>query len=62
MKPPPAPEKMGTQVGCDWTLGGLFSFAKLVVVTEDGKPHPRFEIATPEEAQAHMARHFKPLI
>jgi hypothetical protein len=40
--------------GCDWTLGGLFSLHKLEVVTEDGKHHPRFELASPEEAQAHM--------
>lgn len=40
---------------CNWTLGGLFSLHKLEVVTPDGKKHPRFELATPEEAQAHMA-------
>jgi hypothetical protein len=39
--------------GCDWTLGGLFGFSDLVVVTPDGKKHPRFELATPAEAQAH---------
>lgn len=38
---------------CDWTLGGLFSMHRLEVVTEDGKAHPRFEPASPEEAQAH---------
>lgn len=38
--------------GCDWTLGGLFKLHELEVVTSDGDKHPRFEIATPEEAQA----------
>lgn len=37
---------------CDWTLGGLFRLHKLEVVA-DGEHHPRFELATPEEAQAH---------
>lgn len=41
---------------CNWTLGGLFSLHKLEVVTPDGKTHPRFEVATPAEAQAHKAR------
>lgn len=40
--------------GCNWTLGGLFQLHKLEVVTEDGKHHPRFELATADEAQAHM--------
>ena len=37
---------------CDWTLGGLFRVHKLEVVTPDGEHHPRFELATPEQAQA----------
>lgn len=37
--------------GCDWTLGGLFHLHKLEVITEDGTHHPRFEVATPEEAK-----------
>lgn len=41
--------------GCNWTLGGLLRLHTLVVVTEDGKEHPFFELATPEEAQAHEA-------
>lgn len=41
--------------GCDWTLGGLFSLHKLVVVFEDGKKYARFELATPEQAQANEA-------
>ena len=40
--------------GCNWTLGGLFRVHKLEVVTEDGEHHPRFELASPEEAQRHM--------
>ncbi|WP_306577176.1 VVA0879 family protein [Bradyrhizobium sp. SRS-191] len=42
--------------GCDWTLGGLFRLHQLIVVTEDGKEHPRFEPASPEEARAHAAK------
>ena len=38
---------------CNWTLGGLFALHELEVVTEDGKHHPRFELATPEQAQRH---------
>lgn len=36
--------------GCDWTLGGLFRLHNLEV-QEDGKTHPMFDVATPEEAQ-----------
>lgn len=42
--------------GCDWTLGGLFKIHTFEVVTEDGERHPRFELATPEEAQAHYKK------
>ncbi len=42
---------------CDWTLGGLFSTHRLEVVTEDGEVHPRFEVATSEQAQALQRRH-----
>lgn len=45
----------GAHVGCDWTLGGLFRMHVLEIVTPDGKHHPHFAPATPEEAQAHMA-------
>lgn len=38
--------------GCDWTLGGLFRIHQLEVLTPDGEAHPRFEVATREEAQA----------
>ena len=41
--------------GCDWTLGGFFKLHQLEVIDENGEAHPRFEIATPAEAQAHAA-------
>jgi hypothetical protein len=50
------PHKKGTPSGsgCDWTLGGLFQLHELEVVTPDGKRHPRFVPASPEEARDHM--------
>lgn len=39
---------------CDWTLGSFFRLHKLEVITPDGKQHPRFEVAAPEQAKAHM--------
>lgn len=42
------------KTGCDWTLGGLFRLHTLEVIDEAGTVHPHFELATPEEAQAHM--------
>ncbi|MFC3163101.1 VVA0879 family protein [Ciceribacter thiooxidans] len=42
---------------CNWTLGGVFTLHTLEVETTDGKRHPRFEVATPEEAQALEASH-----
>lgn len=50
----PPPKKKGTQIGCDWTLGGLLRIHELAVITPDGKSHPRFALCTPEEAMAHM--------
>lgn len=49
------PHKNGSKPGkgCDWTLGGFFKLHKLEIVDEAGKHHPMFELATPEEAQAH---------
>lgn len=38
---------------CNWTLGGFLPVHKLEVVTPDGVSHPRFEPATPEQAEAH---------
>ncbi len=52
--PPPVTDKKGTQIGCNWTLGGLFSCHDLVVLTPDDTKHPRFLPATPEQAQHHL--------
>lgn len=41
--------------GCDWTLGGFLHAHKLLIVMPDGTEHPHFEVATKEEADAHMA-------
>jgi hypothetical protein len=48
------PRKKPDGKPCDWTLGGLFALHTLEVVTPDEKRHPRFEVATPDEARAHM--------
>lgn len=32
-------------VGCDWSLGGLFTIHKLEVIDERGRRHPAFEFA-----------------
>jgi hypothetical protein len=50
-----SPRKVPDGKPCNWTLGGLFSLHKLEVVTPDGKKYPRFELASPAEAQAHKA-------
>lgn len=50
-----SPRKKPDGKPCNWTLGGLFSLHKLEVVTPDGNRHPRFELASPDEAKAHMA-------
>jgi len=52
-----APRKKPDGKPCNWTLGGLFSTHKLAIVDEQGKAHPRFEIASPDEAQALAAHH-----
>lgn len=52
-----APRKKPDGKPCDWTLGGFFRLHKLEVIDEGGKHRPRFEIATPEEAQALAAHH-----
>jgi len=53
------PHKKGAKPGafCNWTLGGLFTIHRLEVVTPDGDKHPRFEPASPEEAQIHQSLH-----
>jgi hypothetical protein len=50
-----SPRKTPDGLPCNWTLGGLFALHKLEVVTPDGRKHPRFELATPDEARAHMS-------
>lgn len=49
-----SPRKKPDGKPCNWTLGGLFSLHKLEVVTPEGNRHPRFELASPDEAKAHM--------
>ena len=51
------PNEANRGKGCNWTLGGLFQAHDLEVVTPDGKHHPHFVPATPEEAQRLMAEH-----
>lgn len=51
---PPPTQKRLDHPGCNWTLGGLFQLHQLEVVTPDGEKHPRFELATPAQAQSHM--------
>lgn len=51
----PSTRKQPDGQACNWTLGGLFAVHKLEVVTPDGKSHPHFEPATPEQAQKHAA-------
>lgn len=41
------------QLGCDWTLGGLFQIHKVEVVTPDGKSIQAFEFAH-EEGMARI--------
>ncbi|MGL0941545.1 VVA0879 family protein [Vibrio vulnificus] len=38
------------EIGCDWTLGGLFQIHELEVVDQEGKRHPHFMPMTPEQA------------
>lgn len=48
--------RFNKKVGCDWTLGGLFQIHKLEVLSNEGTIVPVFEPASPEEAQALMAK------
>ena len=50
-----SPRKVPDGKPCNWSLGGLFKTHRMVVVTPDGKEHPHFELASPEEAAAHCA-------
>lgn len=51
------PRKQPDGKPCNWTLGGLFQTHKLAVVDDEGVAHPRFEVASPSQAQQH-AREF----
>ncbi len=55
-KEPPVKKDLGKQVGCNWSLGGLFRNHELEVETPDGKKHARFELATAEQAKAHAEK------
>jgi len=55
----PSPRHTPDGQPCDWTLGGLFQLHELIVTTPDGKRYPIFEPATPEQAQAHLARNLQ---
>lgn len=51
----PPHKAKGRNEGCDWSLGGLFSFSDFIVVTEDGNELPAFPPSTADEARALMA-------
>jgi hypothetical protein len=51
----PSPRRKPDGKPCNWTLGGLFQLHEMEVITLDGEHHPRFMLATPEQAQAHAA-------
>lgn len=51
-----APRKAPDGKPCNWTLGGLFKTHTLEVVTPDGERHPRFALATPEQARQHATK------
>jgi hypothetical protein len=51
-----SPRKLPDGKPCNWSLGGLLRLHEIEVVTPDGT-HPFFEIATPEQAQAHAKTH-----
>lgn len=50
-----SPRKAPDGQPCNWTLGGLFQIHTFEVITPDGDAHPRFELATREEADAYRA-------
>lgn len=50
---PAEPSKARASVrGCDWTLGGLFRIHQIEVITDDGKLHPHFALASKDDAAA----------
>jgi hypothetical protein len=50
-----SPRKEPDGQPCNWTLGGFLIAHKLEVIDEEGRAHPIFEPATPEQARAHLA-------
>ncbi len=52
-----APRREQDGSPCNWTLGGLLTLHKLEVEMPDGERHPRFDLATSEQAQAHALEH-----
>ncbi|MGH8079024.1 MAG: VVA0879 family protein, partial [Lysobacter sp.] len=52
----PSPRHPPDGKPCNWTLGGLLRTHRLEILDRDGKAHPRFELATPEQASDHAAR------
>lgn len=49
------PRKKRDGKPCNWTLGGFFQVHKLEILTPDGKTHPRFELAAPDQARLHYS-------
>lgn len=52
-----SPRKKPDGRPCNWTLGGLLNLHELEVTTPDGVVHKSFDVATPEQAQAHEENH-----
>jgi hypothetical protein len=52
----PAPRREPDGNPCNWTLGGLLKIHTTTVVDEIGRKQPFFDIASPEVAQAHVAK------
>jgi hypothetical protein len=50
---PPA-EVKGQQIGCNWTLGGLFSLHNFEVIDDEGKRNPHFALSTREQTAVHL--------
>lgn len=49
------PRKTPDGKPCNWSLGGLFQIHTPEVIDTEGKAHPMFEPATPEQAAAYWA-------
>lgn len=43
-------------IGCDWTLGGLFQLHTTEVIDEEGKAHPVFEFATGKKVNPFLGK------